>query len=142
MIIKGEKGSRLYENSEDPKYVLEKDLPIDTNYYIENQIKKPLLRIFTPISERAEQILFCIKRFIDLKLINLIAGEHMKTIYSASSKSNPLKNFVFAKKSCLNCKVSINSGPLCKNCKDKLREIYIERKMDVNYYERLFTGKI
>lgn len=59
VIIKGEKGSKMYENSEDPKYVLEKDLPIDTNYYIENQIKKPLLRIFSPISEKAEQILFC-----------------------------------------------------------------------------------
>jgi len=51
----------MYENSEDPKYVLEKDLPIDTNYYIENQLKKPLLRIFSPISEKAEQILFCKK---------------------------------------------------------------------------------
>jgi len=73
---------------------------------------------------------------------NIIAGDHMKIIYSGTSKSNPLAKFVFAKKTCLNCKVSINTGPLCKNCKGKLREIYIERKMDVNYYERLFTGKI
>ena len=65
----------------------------------------------------------------------------MKNIYSASSKSNPLAKFIFTKKTCLNCKVSINSGPVCKNCKSKLREIYIERKLDVNYYERLFTGK-
>jgi len=56
----------MYENSEDPKYVLEHDLPIDTNYYIENQIKKPLLRIFSPINEKAEQILFCIFSFFSL----------------------------------------------------------------------------
>lgn len=49
----------MYANSEDPKYVLEHDLPIDTNYYIENQIKKPLLRIFSPILENAESVLFC-----------------------------------------------------------------------------------
>ena len=64
----------------------------------------------------------------------------MKTIYSGTSKSNPLSAFIFAKKTCLNCKVTINKGPICKNCKNKLRDIYIERKLDVNYYERLYTG--
>lgn len=63
----------------------------------------------------------------------------MKIIYSGTSKSNPLASFVFTKKTCLNCKVTINKGAACKNCKAKLREIYIERKLDVNYYERLYT---
>jgi DNA polymerase delta subunit 1 len=49
----------MYENAEDPKFVLENDLPIDTNYYIENQIKKPLLRIFDSIIPDAETALFC-----------------------------------------------------------------------------------
>jgi hypothetical protein len=64
----------------------------------------------------------------------------MKVIYSGTSKSNPLSSFIFTKKSCLSCKVSISKGALCKNCKGKMREIYIERKMDVNFYERVFTG--
>jgi len=51
----------MYENAEDPKYVLENDLPIDTNYYIENQIKKPLLRIFDSVIPDAETALFCMK---------------------------------------------------------------------------------
>jgi DNA polymerase delta subunit 1 len=53
----------MYENAEDPKFVLENDLPIDTNYYIENQIKKPLLRIFDSIIPDAETALFCIILF-------------------------------------------------------------------------------
>ena len=54
----------MYENAEDPKYVLENDLPIDTNYYIENQIKKPLLRIFESVIPDAETALFCKQFFI------------------------------------------------------------------------------
>lgn len=59
MVLKGEKGSRLFENSEDPKYALKHELPLDTSYYIENQIKKPLLRLLTPVIENAESYIFC-----------------------------------------------------------------------------------
>ena len=34
---------------QDPIYVLEHNIPIDTTYYLENQLSKPLLRIFEPI---------------------------------------------------------------------------------------------
>ena len=49
VVVRGTKGSKAYEKSEDPIYVLENNLPIDFNYYIENQIKLPLIRIFEPI---------------------------------------------------------------------------------------------
>ena len=40
--------------SQDPLYVLEKGIPIDTSYYLE-KLRQPLLRIFTPImGERAK----------------------------------------------------------------------------------------
>ena len=64
------KGSKNYEKSEDPIYVLENNLPIDFNYYIENQMKLPLMRIFEPIFsnvKEAEKALF--------------TGEHVRTIY-------------------------------------------------------------
>lgn len=35
VIIAGAKGSKNFENSEDPIEVLDKDLPIDFDYYIE-----------------------------------------------------------------------------------------------------------
>lgn len=49
VIIKGIKGAAAYEKSEDPIYVLENNIPIDTKYYLENQLSKPLMRIFEPI---------------------------------------------------------------------------------------------
>jgi DNA polymerase elongation subunit (family B) len=42
-------GAAAYEKSEDPIYVLENNVPIDTKYYLENQLSKPLMRIFEPI---------------------------------------------------------------------------------------------
>lgn len=55
-----------YEKAEDPIYVLEHNIPIDTNYYLENQLKNPLLRIFEPILKDAES--------------QLLSGDHTRTI--------------------------------------------------------------
>ncbi|KAF4467399.1 DNA polymerase delta subunit 1 [Fusarium albosuccineum] len=58
VMVKGTIGSKNFENSEDPMYVLENNIPIDTKYYLENQLSKPLLRIFDPIlGDKAKSLL-------------------------------------------------------------------------------------
>ena len=49
VIIAAAKGTAAYMKAEDPIYVLEHNVPIDTQYYLDNQLSKPLLRIFEPI---------------------------------------------------------------------------------------------
>lgn len=50
-------GAAAYEKSEDPIYVLENNIPIDTKYYLDNQLAKPLMRIFEPIlGDKAESL--------------------------------------------------------------------------------------
>lgn len=50
-------GAAAYEKSEDPIYVLENSIPIDTKYYLENQLSNPLMRIFEPIlGEKASSL--------------------------------------------------------------------------------------
>ncbi|CDZ96215.1 delta dna polymerase [Phaffia rhodozyma] len=66
VIIKGVKGAAAYEKSEDPIYVLENNIPIDTKYYLDNQLSKPLMRIFEPI--------------LGAKSNTLLVGEHTRTI--------------------------------------------------------------
>ncbi|GMR62245.1 hypothetical protein PMAYCL1PPCAC_32440, partial [Pristionchus mayeri] len=47
-----------YKKAEDPVYVQDNNIPIDTQYYLTNQMAKPLARIFQPIlGDRAEKIL-------------------------------------------------------------------------------------
>lgn len=53
-------GAAAYEKSEDPLYVLEHNVPIDTRYYLDNQLSKPLMRIFEPIlGEKAGSLREC-----------------------------------------------------------------------------------
>ena len=37
---------KLYERSEDPVYVMDNEVPIDLEYYVENQLQGPIDRIF------------------------------------------------------------------------------------------------
>jgi DNA polymerase delta subunit 1 len=68
VIIKASKGAAAYEKAEDPIWVLDNNIPIDTRYYLDNQLKNPLLRIFEPILKDAEAQLFGTFYF-QLKLI-------------------------------------------------------------------------
>ncbi len=65
----------------------------------------------------------------------------MKTIYNATSKNNAFGNFIVTKKTCFGCKSVVNSGAVCKNCVQKLKGLFIERKLEVNFYERMYAGK-
>lgn len=61
VICRGQKDAAAYEKAEDPIYVLENNIPIDTKYYLENQLSKPLLRIFEPILGEKANSLLCKK---------------------------------------------------------------------------------
>lgn len=63
VIIKAGNNTPAYDRSEDPLYVLDNNIPIDTKYYLENQLSKPLLRIFEPIlGDKAESLCMLMQR--------------------------------------------------------------------------------
>jgi DNA polymerase delta subunit 1 len=49
VITRGTKDAKAHEKAEDPLYVLANSVPIDTNYYLKNQLEQPLIRIFEPV---------------------------------------------------------------------------------------------
>ncbi|RYE83270.1 MAG: hypothetical protein EOO65_04230, partial [Methanosarcinales archaeon] len=65
VIIEAAKGAPAYEKSEDPIYVLENNIPIDTTYYLEHQLSGPLTRIFEAILDNPA---------------SLFTGEHTRTV--------------------------------------------------------------
>lgn len=91
VIIKGGLNGRNYEKSEDPIFVLEHNLPIDTKYYLENQLSNPLQRIFEPIlgEKRAHQ---------------LLTGDHTRTISVAAPTTGGLMKFAVKTAICMHCK--------------------------------------
>ncbi|PKI33642.1 hypothetical protein CRG98_045967, partial [Punica granatum] len=91
VIIQAAEGAKAYELSKDPRYVLEHNIPIDVDYYLDHQISKPLLRIFEPILQDARKELF-----------RWDMGRSI-SICSPSNKSGIMK-FVKKQLACLSCK--------------------------------------
>lgn len=80
VIIRGMKNLPAYERAEDPLYVLEHNLPIDTQYYLENQLSKPLVRIFEPILGSETEAKLCSYCFFFL-LSNVICHRFINNTY-------------------------------------------------------------
>ena len=131
VVVKGAKGSKTYEKSEDPIYVLEHNIPIDFNYYIENQIKLPLIRIFEPIFKDANKA-----------ELALFSGDHTRTIYQPKvGASSGLGKFAVVKEACMSCKNVLKPNEtdvVCDICLPKKKGIFIERKIELNQAEKLY----
>lgn len=124
VMLKGVKGQKAYELAEDPIYVLQNDLPLDFEYYLEKQLKLPLTRLFDAILPNPN-ILF--------------TGEHTRKRYQPKIASGALSKFIKVANTCLGCKTQIKSGMLCSNCEHKAGDLYIEKILQMNNYERNFS---
>ncbi|CAD6907570.1 unnamed protein product [Tilletia controversa] len=117
VIVKGSKGAAAYEKSEDPLYVLEHNIPIDTKYYLEQQLSKPLMRIFEPI--------------LGPKAQGILAGEHTRTVQVVTSTASALFKFTVKSVLCLGCRTPLKgedaNSPVCKNCRSLVTDIYYDK---------------
>jgi DNA polymerase delta subunit 1 len=116
VIVKGAGGSKNYEKSEDPLYVLENNIPIDTKYYLDNQLSKPLTRIFEPIMG-------------EKKASSLLTGEHTRTISVAAPTMGGLMRFTKKTQTCMGCKKPLTSeeekdGAVCADDRPRFAELY------------------
>lgn len=129
VIIAGAKGTAAYMKSEDPIYVLENNIPIDTKYYLENQLSKPLLRIFEPIlgEKKAESV--------------LLRGEHTMTKTVVISKVGGLAAFTKKRSSCIGCKSVLDKegAAVCKHCESRESELYQKEISQLNALEEKFS---
>ena len=117
VIIAGSKGAANFEKAEDPIYVLENNLPIDSKWYLSNQLSKPLTRIFEPIIDNVEK--------------GLLQGAHTRKIFipTPAARKGSLMMFAVKTAQCLGCKAAVDgkSGYLCMHCKPRETEIYLSK---------------
>ncbi|ORY22054.1 DNA polymerase delta catalytic subunit [Rhizoclosmatium globosum] len=132
VIIKGTKDAAAYEKAEDPLYVLDNNIPIDTKYYLENQLANPLMRIFEPI--------------LGEKSSSLLAGDHVRTISVAAPTSmGGLMKFAVRTATCLGCKTPLpkDETAVCINCRPKMVDLYQKHLNNMTEleekYSRLWT---
>ncbi|KYK58683.1 DNA polymerase delta catalytic subunit [Drechmeria coniospora] len=121
VMVRGAAGAKNFEKSEDPIYVLENNVPIDTKYYLDNQLAKPLGRIFEPILG-------------ETKARQLLTGDHTRTISVAAPTVGGLMKFAKKTQTCMGCKKPLtgkheSEGAVCSNCAPRVGELY-KRTLD------------
>lgn len=131
VIIKGSAGAKNFERSEDPIYVLEHNVPVDTKYYLDNQLAKPLGRIFEPILG-------------DAKAKSLLTGAHTRSVSIAAPSVGGLMKFAKKTQTCMGCKKPLVNkaeadGAVCANCKDRVPELYTKTLNKVSELEVRFS---
>ncbi|KAK5155358.1 DNA polymerase delta subunit 1 [Cryomyces antarcticus] len=131
VIVKGAGGSKNYEKSEDPIFVLENNIPIDTKYYLDNQLAKPLGRIFEPILG-------------EKKAGQLLTGEHTRSISVAAPTMGGLMKFAKKTQTCMGCKKPLvgkeeKEGAVCENCRPRFGELYQKTLSKVSDLEVRFA---
>ncbi|EJT80568.1 DNA polymerase delta catalytic subunit [Gaeumannomyces tritici R3-111a-1] len=135
VMVKGAAGSKNFERSEDPIYVLENNVPIDTKYYLDNQLSKPLGRIFEPILG-------------DTKAKSLLMGDHTRSISVVAPSVGGLMKFAKKTQTCMACKKPLTSkeesqGAVCGDDAGRVGELYkktLDRVSDLEVrFGRLWT---
>ena len=116
VMVKGAAGSKNFERSEDPIYVLEHNVPIDTKYYLDNQLAKPLGRIFEPILG-------------ETKVKSLLMGAHTRSISVAAPTVGGLMKFAKKTQTCMGCKKPLtgkeeSQGAVCADDAPRVGELY------------------
>jgi len=128
VIIAGAKGEKAYEKAEDPIYVLENNIPIDTKYYLENQLSNPLLRIFEPILGEAKATSVLLK------------GQHTLTKTIVTSKVGKLAMFTKKRSTCIGCKAVLDDdAAVCKHCKSRESALFQKEISHLNVLEEKFA---
>jgi len=128
VIIAAGKGTPAYQKSEDPIYVLENNIPIDTQYYLENQLSKPLIRIFEPIfKEKTES--------------TLLRGDHTRTKTVVTSRVGALAKFTNKRQTCIKCKVPLKdeNQATCDYCVGDENELFQNEMTRFNELETKFS---
>lgn len=128
--------------------MLDNNIPIDTKYYLEQQISKPLLRIFEPIlgDAKAESVLLrktlCFSLSICLTFLCFkIDGEHTSVKTVVTSKVGGLANFITKKDKCIGCKTVLQQQgtALCSYCKKNEGDYYQKEIESLQDLEEKFT---
>lgn len=122
IIVKGDKKMAAYEKSEDPVYVLENNLPIDKEYYIEQQLFKPVQRLFEPVMDNVR---------------SLFEGEHTKVIKQNTTLSGPLNAFFATQDKCIGCNKP--GTIICNFCRTDFGKHYVEIINQLNERSKTFN---
>lgn len=123
VMINAPKKTKNFEMSEDPVYVIENDIPVNFSFYLENQLKKPVTRIFEPIIDDVQ---------------SLFVGDHTRHRVNNIPKTGGILGFVVQREVCLSCKGKLDTEKktVCSRCEDKEADLYLEKITECSKLEK------
>lgn len=111
LVLAGAAKSKVFERVEDPLYALEHELPVDAEYYLESQLKQPLIRVFEHVygdPQKAEKELF-----------GVASGQKMIVAAASASSAHGLGKFMKPRPKCLACGTAAaanDKAAFCSTC--------------------------
>lgn len=109
VIVKGLQ--KIADRAEDPGYVKKNNIPIDSRYYIENQIMPPLERIFSAIGITRSQFISGAKQLAITQLLKPKNGNGNGSNLVKFIRVNELEGFI-----CVKCHKVYDKLPLTGRC--------------------------
>mmetsp|Transcript_65330 Transcript_65330/g.202329 ORF Transcript_65330/g.202329 Transcript_65330/m.202329 type:complete len:576 (+) Transcript_65330:555-2282(+) len=108
VVVAGTAGAKVYERAEDPQYAQAQELPMDSEYYIEQQLRLPLLRIFEP----------CVGGDPGKVDSMLFAGDKGRKVLAPSAAAKGgLGAFIKRGEKCIACRTVVQGAEaFCKSC--------------------------
>ena len=110
--------------------MLEHDLPLDTTYYLDQQLKKPVIRLFENLMPNPQQ---------------LFVGDHTLVRHTPSSQhqNKGIMGFVRVTPRCLGCKTPMNgnhTSRLCASCQPNQAVIYLQLVEQMQEAEKMSSS--
>jgi DNA polymerase delta subunit 1 len=127
VYVTAAKNTPAYEKGEHPLYVMEHNLPIDNMYYLENQLKKPMQRLFEHLIPNT-RILF--------------EGEHTLCVTKVTPSNNKgLMKFAVKKFTCMKCQAVLpDSYAICSSCVKHLPKLLLDSQERVQEKKAEYAG--
>jgi DNA polymerase delta subunit 1 len=126
VYITAAKNTPAYEKGEHPLYVMENNIPLDNLYYLENQLKKPMQRLFEHLIPNT-RILF--------------EGEHTLRVTKVTPSNNKgLMRFAVKKFTCMKCQAVLpDSHATCTACEKHLPKLLLDSQERAQEKETEYT---
>ncbi|KAH0576980.1 DNA polymerase [Spironucleus salmonicida] len=126
-VITRTNDKELYKRSEDPSYTVKNGLQIDTDYYLHQQLEKPISRLLGPVlapklsideaEKEASRVLF--------------SGLH--TLFTTKSTAAGIKGLgIKVTQKCIICNNPSQQGQMCQNCVSDIPKIQQKYDLIVN----------
>ena len=157
VMIAGLKNSKTSERAEDPLFALKNRLPIDYDYYIENQMMKPIMRLMIPLlaphesmtkrNKSGKKVYLPDKEMRELTTYKILfTGPHMMSkIQKTIEGGLGIMKFIKKEAGCKSCGARLRikrnrdneiiASEFCDECEDRKAITYLKMQTELNQLE-------